>query len=113
VGEHREGDVPIPGVVATDWVVVEPDLGFGGLEALLDRPAGASYADEVLVGGVDGALYRTGLTPASDDELQIKTRPLDDHLSITGRSGWSTRSCFKVLVDTAGDDCAAGVSLIK
>jgi hypothetical protein len=34
---------------------------------------------------------RTGLTPAGDDELQTKTRPLNDHLLITGRTGWSTR----------------------
>jgi hypothetical protein len=33
------------------------------------------------------AATRTGPTPASDDELQTKTRPLDDHLSITGRTG--------------------------
>lgn len=37
VSEHREGDVPVPGVVAADLVVVEPDLGLGGLEAVLDR----------------------------------------------------------------------------
>ena len=33
---------------------------------------------------------RTGLTPAGDDELQTKTRPLDDHLPITGRIGCRT-----------------------
>ena len=37
------------------------------------------------------AATRTGLTPAGDDELQTRTRPLDDHLLITGRTGWSTR----------------------
>src|SRR6476469_6454941 len=36
------------------------------------------------------AATRTGLTPAGDDELQTRTRPLDDHLLITGRTGWST-----------------------
>ena len=35
------------------------------------------------------AATRTGLTPAGDDELQTRTRPLDDHLLITGRTGWS------------------------
>jgi len=30
------------------------------------------------------AATRTGLTPAGDDELQTTTRPLDDHLLITG-----------------------------
>jgi hypothetical protein len=37
------------------------------------------------------AATRTGLTPAGDDELQTRTRPLNDHLLITGRTGWSTR----------------------
>jgi hypothetical protein len=36
------------------------------------------------------AATRTGLTPASNDELQTKTRPLNDHLSITGRTGCRT-----------------------
>src|SRR5687768_5401240 len=38
------------------------------------------------------AATRTGLTPAGDDELQTKTRPLDDQLLITGRTGCSTRA---------------------
>src|SRR5882724_11406640 len=42
------------------------------------------------------AATRTGLTPASNDELQTKTRPLNDHLSITGRTGCRTRD-FAVL----------------
>src|SRR4051812_941577 len=37
------------------------------------------------------AATRTGLTPAGNDELQTRTQPLDDHLLITGRTGWSTR----------------------
>jgi hypothetical protein len=36
------------------------------------------------------AATRTGLTPASNDELQTKTRPRNDHLSITGRTGCRT-----------------------
>jgi hypothetical protein len=36
-GEHREGDVGVPGSVVTDLVVVEPGFVLGGLEALLDR----------------------------------------------------------------------------
>lgn len=35
------------------------------------------------------AVTRTGLTPAGDDELQTKSRPLNDHLLITGHTGWS------------------------
>src|SRR5215207_6843495 len=37
------------------------------------------------------AATRTGLTPAGDDELPIRSQPLDDHLLIPGRTGWSTR----------------------
>src|SRR3954447_20674033 len=36
------------------------------------------------------AATRAGLTPAGDDELQTKTRPLNDHLLITGRTRCST-----------------------
>ena len=35
--------------------------------------------------------------PAGDDELQTRTRPLDDHLLITGRTGWSTNAILKAL----------------
>src|SRR5215207_6028513 len=38
------------------------------------------------------AATRTGLTPAGDDELPIRSQPLDDHLLIPGRTGWSTRT---------------------
>ena len=43
--------MPVPGVVAADLVVVEAGLVLGGLEALLDRPAGPGDADQLLVGG--------------------------------------------------------------
>ena len=49
--EHGEGDVAVPGVVAADLVVVEAGLVLGGLEALLDGPAGPGDADQLLVGG--------------------------------------------------------------
>ena len=55
VGEHREGDVAVPRVEATDLVVVEPDLGLRGLEAFLDRPPGAGDPDEVVAGGAGRA----------------------------------------------------------
>ena len=44
--EHREGDVPVPGVVAADLVVVQAGLVLGGLEALLDRPPGPGHGDQ-------------------------------------------------------------------
>jgi hypothetical protein len=54
VGEHGQGGVPVPGVVAADLVVVEPGFGLGGLEAVLDRPAGSGHADQVLIGSGSG-----------------------------------------------------------
>src|SRR3954447_24232083 len=38
-GQHHQRDVPVPAVPAAGLVVVEPELGLGALEALLDRPA--------------------------------------------------------------------------
>jgi hypothetical protein len=53
VGQQGEGDVAVPGVVAADLIVVEPDLGFRGLEAVFDRPAGAGDPDQLVVAGAD------------------------------------------------------------
>jgi hypothetical protein len=55
VGEQGEGDVPVPGVVAADLVLVETDLVLGGLKAFLDGPAGSGDANQVLVGGAGWA----------------------------------------------------------
>ena len=38
VGQHREGDVAVPGAVAADLVVIEPGLVLGFCEAVLDAP---------------------------------------------------------------------------
>jgi len=46
LGQGREGDVAVPGVVAADLVLVEPDLVLRGLEALLDGPSAAGDADD-------------------------------------------------------------------
>jgi hypothetical protein len=43
---HRQGDVPVPAVVAPDLVVVETDLVLGRLETFLDSPAAAGDGDE-------------------------------------------------------------------
>ena len=40
VRQHGEGDVPVPGVVAADLILVKAGLVLGGLVALLDGPAG-------------------------------------------------------------------------
>ena len=46
MGEHGEGDVAVPGVVAADLVVVEAGFVFGGLEVLLDGRAEPGGRDE-------------------------------------------------------------------
>jgi hypothetical protein len=47
MGDHREGDVPIPGGVLTDLVVVEADLVLGRLEHLLNAPPGSRDPDQL------------------------------------------------------------------
>lgn len=39
--EHDERDVPVPAVPASRLIVIKPELGLGGLERVLDRPARA------------------------------------------------------------------------
>ena len=46
VGEHDEGGVAVPGGPLADLVLVEADLAFAGLEALLDAPSGAGHPHE-------------------------------------------------------------------
>ncbi len=40
MGEHGEGDVPVPAAILPYLVVVESGFAFGGLEGFLDGPAG-------------------------------------------------------------------------
>ena len=54
-GEHDERDVTMPAVPGSGFVVVEPELVFGCLEAILDRPAMALDADQ----GLDRSPCRT------------------------------------------------------
>ena len=54
-GEHDERDVTMPAVPRSGFVVVEPEFVFGGLEAVLDRPAMALDADQ----GFDRSPCRT------------------------------------------------------
>ena len=53
--EHDERDVTMPAVPGSGFVVVEPELVFGCLEAILDRPAMALDADQ----GLDRSPCRT------------------------------------------------------
>jgi hypothetical protein len=36
--DHGQGDVPVPGRILADLIVVQPDLALGLLEGLLDPP---------------------------------------------------------------------------
>ena len=67
VGEHRQGDVPVPAGIRAHLVLVEPDLALGLLEVALDRPAPAGDPYKVAercarwcVGQVEGRLVRIG-----------------------------------------------------
>ena len=52
MGEHGEGDMPVPGVPGADLVVVESDFVFAGPEALFDGPARSGYVNEFSASGV-------------------------------------------------------------
>ena len=54
-GEHDERDVTMPAVPGSGFVVVEPELVFGCLEAIFDRPAMALDAGQ----GLDRSPCRT------------------------------------------------------
>lgn len=46
MGEHGEGDMPVPGVPGADLVVVESGFVFGRSEAFFDGPACAGDVNE-------------------------------------------------------------------
>jgi hypothetical protein len=70
---------------ATDRSVASPNRAFdAGLQPGPFPDQAASLLPGLLT------VTRTGLTPPGDDELQTKTRPLNDHLLITGRTGCRT-----------------------
>src|SRR4029079_14259275 len=69
-GEHDERDVTMPALPGSGFVVVEPELVFGCLEAILDRPAMALDADQGLdrspcrtPGGEVGEIAVSDITP--------------------------------------------------
>jgi len=53
--QHHQGHVAMPAVPGAGFVVVEAELGFGGLEAVLDRPTLALDLDQCLDGRTDRA----------------------------------------------------------
>src|SRR4051812_11359585 len=72
---------------ATDRSVAPPN---GAFDAGLRPGPFPDRAASLLPGLL--AVTRTGLTPAGDDGLLIRSCPLDDHLLITGRTNCSTSS---------------------
>ena len=45
-GEHRQGDVTVPAMPGSALVVIEPELVFRGLKAILYRPSMAFDRDQ-------------------------------------------------------------------
>ncbi|MEV7845766.1 hypothetical protein AB0O50_17465 [Streptomyces cyaneofuscatus] len=54
VGEHGEGDVPVPAGVTADFVLVQATFVLRGLEAFLDRPPDAGDPGEFVDLDADG-----------------------------------------------------------
>ena len=63
VGEHGQGDVPIPGGVVAHLVGGQAGLVLGRGEALLDAPAAGGHADELLEGAVGARIEDPELLP--------------------------------------------------
>src|SRR5215207_11685994 len=89
---------------ATDRSVAPPN---GAFDAGLRPGPFPDRAASLLPGLL--AATRTGLTPAGDDELPIRSQPLDDHLLIPGRTGWSTSSSSVVSCGVKMLELDAGV----
>src|SRR5499427_3426274 len=49
-GEHHHRDVAVPAMPGSALIVIEPELGFGGLKTVLDRPAMAFDRDQCFDG---------------------------------------------------------------
>ena len=54
MGEHGQGDVPVPARIPADLILVQAALVLRGLEGFLDRPAGPGDAHEFGDGSVVG-----------------------------------------------------------
>src|SRR5271155_261653 len=92
-GEHDERDVTMPAVPGSGFVVVEPELVFGCLEAVLDRPAMALDADQ----GLDRGPCRTPGGEVGEiavgDVLFRGTRWLSPKLGSWCMGIWRTAHC--------------------
>lgn len=97
MGEHGQGDVPVPADVAADLVLVQAALVLRGLESLLDRPPGASDAHQFVhsdiqrcVAEVVGDLVRPGQAapcqrPPTADQLAVLVGALGHWAKLDGR----------------------------
>ena len=64
VGEHGQGDVPVPAGVLADLVVVQAGFALGGLECFLDRPADTGHLGQGdALGGVADEVIPAGQQP--------------------------------------------------
>jgi len=97
VGEHREGDVSIPGVVFADLVLVEPDLVLSGAETFLDGPAGAGYVHEFTESGM------TRVVTMVVGKFTVVDR-FADHVLVVGFRGMTQRPV--VYPEAFGSDTA-------
>lgn len=83
-GEHRQGDVAVPGVVGADLVMVQPGPILGELERFLDTSTGSGYPDQfgdrnraTGVADVVGQLSR--LADRAVHQLQMLISPRIEH----------------------------------
>src|ERR1043165_3812711 len=58
--EHHKRNVTMPAMPGAGFIVIEPELVFGGLETVLDRPATSFDADESIYCGA-------GRTPGREE----------------------------------------------
>ena len=79
-GKHDQRDMPVPAMPGTGLIMLEAELGLGGLEAVLDRPAMSLDHDQGLdrgSGRAPGGEERQ-LTIADAAPDQQATRPEPD-----------------------------------
>ncbi len=66
--QRHQGHMTVPAVPGTALVVIEAELGLGGLEAVLDRPAPALGLDQRLDG-------RTDRAPCQGERMRASWKP--------------------------------------
>lgn len=82
VGEHRQGDVPVPAGVGADLVLVQTGFALAGLEGFLDPPPPAGNSDQLGQGGGG----RAGADAIGQLPLSV-LRQISSHADQPGVSG--------------------------